>query len=419
LTWRGAVDANGDSLHFRVELAADAHFTKPVTGSPFESRMQPTGFEPQPPVAAGADTCRFTLPLPLSDGNYWWRVSAWDGQVYGDTSTTFHLVMDRQPPRLGAHYPETDASNIPIDTSIVIQIADSLCGIDSTSIQMWVNGNLVTPQIIHQDSCYLVSYAPPQPWPYLTIITVTVRALDYAGNLMGPLSYSFSTVKQPNVVPGQPVLVFPTNDHLLNSTTFRFVWLVPADVNGDSLDFKVEIARDSNFIQLISGSPYESQVTTTGFTPAPPLAAGTDSCGFELPEPLVPGTYWWRVTAWDGQEYGLSSPAWRFTIPTAGIENQAPGIPNTYTLAPNYPNPFNPVTRFQYGLPQPGMIKLEIFDLHGRLVACLENGFHPAGRYLAEWDASDMTGNPVASGIYICRLTTNAVVLQQKLLFMK
>ncbi len=419
LTWRGATDANDDSLHYRIELAADADFIKSVAGSPFESRLQPKGFEPQPPVAAGTDTGRFTLPAPREDGNYWWRVSAWDGQVYGAASTAFQLVIDRQPPQLRAHYPETDAFNIPIDTRIVIELTDSLSGIDTTTIRLWVQGHLVTPQITPQDSGYRVSYAPSQPWPYLTRISLMVRAADYAGNEMEPFSFSFSTLKPPNVAPETPVLVFPAHDQSVNLTPFKFVWLVPTDVNGDSLDFKVEIARDNSFTQVIPGSPFESQFAAAGFMPVPPLAAGTDSGGFQVPASLASGTYWWRVTAWDGQEYGPTSPAWRFTIPTAGVDYLAADLPNTYALAPNYPNPFNPVTRFQYSLPKPGLIKLEIFDVHGRLVISLEHGFRPAGRYQAQWDARDRQGNPVASGIYIGRLTTHEIVLQQKLVFMK
>ena len=74
-------------------------------------------------------------------------------------------------------------------------------------------------------------------------------------------------------------------------------------------------------------------------------------------------------------------------------------LPERYALHNNYPNPFNPVTNIRYQLPVTGKVKLQIFDLSGRLVQTLVDENKPAGHYSAVWNAQN-----VSSGIYFIRL---------------
>ena len=77
----------------------------------------------------------------------------------------------------------------------------------------------------------------------------------------------------------------------------------------------------------------------------------------------------------------------------------APPAPAHFELSANYPNPFNPKTLIQYALPRDHEVKLLVYDVTGREMARLQDGFQPAGRYSIELDA---TGWP--SGIYLYRL---------------
>ncbi|MBN2088199.1 hypothetical protein JW964_01220, partial [candidate division KSB1 bacterium] len=79
LTWNVPTDVDGNPLHFKIEIATDNNFTNPVPSSPFESKINTDGFNPKPPVPQGTGTCSFIIPNALANGNYWWRVSAWDG----------------------------------------------------------------------------------------------------------------------------------------------------------------------------------------------------------------------------------------------------------------------------------------------------------------------------------------------------
>lgn len=77
------------------------------------------------------------------------------------------------------------------------------------------------------------------------------------------------------------------------------------------------------------------------------------------------------------------------------------GLPQRFTLQQNYPNPFNPETNIHYSLTWSGNIKLAVYDILGREVKILENGFKSAGSYNLKFNAEELP-----SGMYICRLTS-------------
>lgn len=91
--------------------------------------------------------------------------------------------------------------------------------------------------------------------------------------------------------------------------------------------------------------------------------------------------------------------------------DRVPGeLPSDVTLSPPWPNPFNPSTTLEYALPAAGTVSLSVFDLTGREVRRLDDGFRAAGRYRVTLDA---TGLP--SGLYLCRLVAGGVTRTQAL----
>lgn len=57
------------------------------------------------------------------------------------------------------------------------------------------------------------------------------------------------------------------------------------------------------------------------------------------------------------------------------------GIPDQYYLLQNYPNPFNPKTTIRFRIPEPNLVKLEIFNILGQKVQTLANEFYEAGTH--------------------------------------
>lgn len=71
----------------------------------------------------------------------------------------------------------------------------------------------------------------------------------------------------------------------------------------------------------------------------------------------------------------------------------------------NSPNPFNGSTSIHYSLPVKSIIQINIYDSMGRMVIELINEEKKKGHYSVNWDATDMSGNKVETGIYFCKLS--------------
>lgn len=85
-----------------------------------------------------------------------------------------------------------------------------------------------------------------------------------------------------------------------------------------------------------------------------------------------------------------------------------------FRLYPNYPNPFNPVTRIMFNVHEQTKVKLEIYDALGREVAVLVNGEIQAGIHSITWDAANYS-----SGIYFYKLTAGNFSEIRKMLLVK
>jgi hypothetical protein len=78
----------------------------------------------------------------------------------------------------------------------------------------------------------------------------------------------------------------------------------------------------------------------------------------------------------------------------------AVGVPKSYSISQNYPNPSNPVSKLDYSIPQKSFVSIKVYDLLGREVLTLADGYQDAGYHTAEFD-----GSKLASGVYIYRFS--------------
>jgi len=79
-----------------------------------------------------------------------------------------------------------------------------------------------------------------------------------------------------------------------------------------------------------------------------------------------------------------------------------------------YPNPFNPTTVISYTLDVANHVTLSVYDVSGREVATLVDGYRSVGAHEVSFDASHLS-----SGVYIYRLTSGAQTLSGKMVLMK
>lgn len=88
--------------------------------------------------------------------------------------------------------------------------------------------------------------------------------------------------------------------------------------------------------------------------------------------------------------------------------------PQHIELYPNYPNPFNPSTVIGFQLSVASQMSLSVFDLLGREISVLVDGFQSAGDHQVYFDASRL-----ASGIYVYRLQTPSGSISRKMHLVK
>lgn len=89
-------------------------------------------------------------------------------------------------------------------------------------------------------------------------------------------------------------------------------------------------------------------------------------------------------------------------------------LPLRFELHHNYPNPFNPITVLSYSLPVATSVKLDVYTITGKKVVNLVDSFQESGEYSLKWNAQQL-----ASGIYIIRLQSDNIILNQKVTLVK
>ena len=93
--------------------------------------------------------------------------------------------------------------------------------------------------------------------------------------------------------------------------------------------------------------------------------------------------------------------------------------PKSFTLRQNYPNPFNPRTQFSYQLPSSGIVHLAIYDLLGREIYTVIDGYQRAGMHNVLWTGVDNNGIPARSGVYFYKLISGSKTVTKKLVLTK
>ena len=89
-------------------------------------------------------------------------------------------------------------------------------------------------------------------------------------------------------------------------------------------------------------------------------------------------------------------------------------IPDQFNLSSVYPNPFNPVTNIEFGMPEDMDISITVFDVSGREIEMIHNGAMNAGYHTITWNADSFS-----SGVYFLRIAAGNEIHTRKLMLMK
>lgn len=100
------------------------------------------------------------------------------------------------------------------------------------------------------------------------------------------------------------------------------------------------------------------------------------------------------------------------TVPVNG--NQEIINPAGFLLKQNYPNPFNPNTVITYNLTEAGFITLKVFNLQGREICTLMNGYQKQGMH-----ETAFSGENLSSGVYYYTLISGHSVQTRSMILLK
>ena len=131
--------------------------------------------------------------------------------------------------------------------------------------------------------------------------------------------------------------------------------------------------------------------------------------------PYFPHTRWLTIgpTAWAQKHFRTAE-----TQVAVGPGSEAPS-PTRPLVRAVYPNPFSAGTAVDFVLPEPGLARLRVFGIDGRLVATLVERELAAGPHIARWDGLDRRGVPAAAGLYFFRLEINGAAHARRALLIR
>jgi hypothetical protein len=106
-------------------------------------------------------------------------------------------------------------------------------------------------------------------------------------------------------------------------------------------------------------------------------------------------------------------------ISSIGVTKLSSEVPSSFELMQNYPNPFNPETKVRYKISKSGNISLKLYDLLGRELTTLAEGFHTAGIYEVTLNTASLKNVTMSSGYYFYRLMAEGVSLTKLMILAK
>lgn len=117
------------------------------------------------------------------------------------------------------------------------------------------------------------------------------------------------------------------------------------------------------------------------------------------------------------QVTSLAEKYLEFLLAPTAIEEETNKIP--FKIYSNFPNPFNPVTTIKYSVDTPSEIFIGIYNVSGRLVKKIDNGFKESGHYSYTWNGVSDKNETVSSGIYFVKMKSGNKNASLKMLLLK
>jgi len=189
-----------------------------------------------------------------------------------------------------------------------------------------------------------------------------------------------------------------------------FVWMPSNDADGQSVSYNLEICLDNSPNPFCVDTTVENnsfQIQYNEFIVLMSIENGLNDMS-------------WSVSASDSIENvtSLNGP-FSFQLLFDFLDLSDEKVPSNFTISEAYPNPFNPTTNIDFGLPEDSMVDLIIYDILGRKIKYLVKSHQSAGDNSVQWNATNDLGEPVPAGLYFYTIKAGSFTKTKKMLLIK
>ena len=188
---------------------------------------------------------------------------------------------------------------------------------------------------------------------------------------------------------------------IIDSIYTRNIFLYPVEIFNNDTSYLFNIVFDQN-PDTLTISPQDSIRLFFYIPDLCPICEGSSFSNFE-------DTLYFRSNSIDNSIYQIYVSGQGLTD-VKGMGK----LSNKHSLEQNYPNPFNPITQINYMLDKSSNITIEIFDVLGRSIQKLYDGFMNVGSHTLQFD-----GTRFASGVYYYQLRIGSDVFSKRMLLIK
>ena len=106
------------------------------------------------------------------------------------------------------------------------------------------------------------------------------------------------------------------------------------------------------------------------------------------------------------------------TVGGSGIDTPE-GVPGSFALHQNHPNPFNPTTNIRFDIPEISFARMDIYNILGQRVRTLFHDAVAPGYHSVQWNGKNDAGESLPSGMYMYKLHAGTYVAMEKLVLLK
>jgi hypothetical protein len=351
-----------------------------------------------------------------------WNTTVWDGKnmnlvAFVQNKTTLEVVQAEMISR------RNYVVSLP---PVLSSISDVTIGEDSTTIvfasatdadndPLTYSATADTSAISFQVSNDTVTVKPLINWNGSSVVTVAVTD----GYTSVEQSFTLTVTAAPDP-PGAFAWTDPSteNDSIMvtssnGSDNFSIGWENSVDPDGDAVTYKLAISHPPHAVPTIMTQSFSGTFRSFSFAEF----IGLWPSSLQMINRL---NYKFDVYAYSGNDSTAITGTRQLFVERSGdLNTESIGIPNSFVLHPNYPNPFNPETQIRFEMPYAGNVDLSIYNLLGMKVRTLYSGQKSAGVFAFKWDGKNDNNQSVSGGVYIYKLQSGQQMQIRKMILLK